>query len=86
MFKCENEYSIFVVNLHSNSNTNKKHVLAAIVTRNDAESFILIYLYGCFVHQWRTENIFASCGFYLIDSHGRKYIPSGHLSYIFVAR
>lgn len=25
MFKCESMYVIFVVNLHSNSNTNKKH-------------------------------------------------------------
>lgn len=25
MFKCENKYSTFVVNLHLNSNTNKKH-------------------------------------------------------------
>ena len=66
-------------------NTLDIHVFFAVVMRNNAERFAISNVHGCLIKERRTKDITASGRLNLIETQGRKNVPSRHLTDIFIA-
>ena len=53
--------------------------------RNNPERFALTNVHGSLIKEWRTKDITTSGRLNLIETQGRKDVPSRHLTHIFIA-